>query len=186
MRVQKVGQWWSREGNTHAGYSAAVQCISGALDASVSYLEAFSWQRGYPQQSQCWALGQKTRQERIPKRIVPENISILYIHWSLWTYLFKAITRYLFVKAGQDLEWVYPDLLGLCFGFPPLKSKVIEDGDAGVVSSMAVYWQKTFGERGKQSYFFLYWKILAHFYLLEESPSDQILNYKKKIQPWAI
>lgn len=102
--------WW--EGCSCVGDSADVQCTSGALDASVSYLEVFSGQHRDSQQSQYWALGQRDSQEKIPKRTVPENLFILYIHLSLWSYLFRAITRYLFVKVGQDLEWVYQDLFG--------------------------------------------------------------------------
>lgn len=107
--------WW--EGCRQVGDSAAVQCTSGVLDVSVYYLEVFSCQHRDSKQSQCWALCQKTSQEKIPKRIVPENLSILYIHLCPWTHLFRPITRYLFAKVGQDLQWVYPDLLGFCVLF---------------------------------------------------------------------
>lgn len=48
---------------------------------------------------------------KIPKRIVPENLSILHICLPPWIYLFRAITRYLFAKGKKALEKVFPDHL---------------------------------------------------------------------------
>lgn len=112
--------------------TAALQRTFGALDASVSYLEVSSHWHRVSQQPQCRTLGQKNNQEKIPKRIVPENLSILYIH-SLHLLLQRYHKVPLCKSRKRPGMILSRSFVLLYLIFLSLKAKPTEAGDAGTV-----------------------------------------------------